>query len=106
MDIARIGSGSLERTAAAVSAGQDRFAAKAEAVVRATAPAAAQEAPPTEPETATPVEPAAAAPAAEPDLARAAVALREESLMNQVLFATYKTQADQQKSLVSDLTGA
>jgi hypothetical protein len=106
MDIARIGAGSLERTAAAVSAGQDRLAAKADAVVRAAAPPAAQEAPPTEPETASPVEPAAAAPTAEPDLARAAVALREESLMNQVLFATYRTQADQQKSLVSDLTGA
>ncbi len=106
MDIARIGAGSLERTAAAVSAGQDRFADKADAVVRATAPAATQEAPPTEPDTATPVQPTATAPTAEPDLAQAAVALREESLMNQVLFATFKAQADQQKSLASDLTGA
>ncbi|MFM2089591.1 MAG: hypothetical protein RLZZ127_80 [Planctomycetota bacterium] len=104
MDIARIGGGSLERTAAAVRAGQDRFAEKAEDVVRAAE--GQSQIPDAPPDSAEPVAPPAATAETEPDLARSAVALREESLMNQVLFATFKAQADQQKSLVSDLTGS
>ncbi len=40
------------------------------------------------------------------DLASAAVALTEQKLVNQILYSTFSAQAEQQRSMVKDLTGA
>ncbi|MEK7412181.1 MAG: hypothetical protein AAB263_02555 [Planctomycetota bacterium] len=79
-----IASSGLANTAAAILRGQVRFDAKAQQVVDSAEAAS---------------EPSSTATASSPELVTSMVGMKQESLINSMLYTTFKQQQDQQKSL-------